>query len=770
MKKRLNIGLLIDNLDNHFSNEACKGAEMAAKAMDANLFVFPGHYIGIPDTRYGEREFEYQYNSVFGLANKQELDILYILVGVICSRATYEEQIKFVKRFTNVPVVTLFCSIPGYNTVTFDNKPGFAEMLNHLFKDHNVKKIGYVSGPEANRDAIERFDIFMDTVKNAGIEVTSNQIVYGDFTEKSEDYVGELLDRNRKLDAIVCANDCMAVGAYKAVRDRGMTPGKDIIITGFDGDSISITMDPPLTTVEASSDDLTYKAIMNARNFINSSDTNTMAVETFPIIRNSCGCKGLDAEGMRIRLNYVKLESGDRKFISSTNKYLFGIFEDDGILSDIKRKTEAFCTAYADFLESDASEDKGELMDEAMKVLMNTDVFAYATPERLYNVLETMQYEANQYLANVESKLKVSLKFTSYFRYISFTGSNLMSTKARRMDRLTRLVNTQTGELFNMSTVNDIAYENLIDGFTTVGFNQSFIYLFQGNVKSTPESVWKMPNTMLLRALCDSDGARVLPEEQQLVRTNKLFNNEFIDQKDRITMIMQPLFVGDELYGMFLTETEYINFDNLSPVARQLSVTLKSLFLIEEQNEVKKSLQNSLEQFIRDNSLLDAISKSDELTGLYNRRGFLDYAQKAIADPANTGKMALVCYADMDNLKMVNDVYGHDEGDFALREISSVLNDVFRSTDIIGRIGGDEFVAFAMIGVEHYEATIKTRIIDILKKHNEAAGKPYPIDMSTGIHEFTCDPSVNIYEILDLADEKLYNEKKAKKEVNGSYR
>ena len=60
MDRRLNIGLMIDDPDNYFSGQACKGAELAAKAMDANLFIFPGHYIGKADGRYENREYEYQ--------------------------------------------------------------------------------------------------------------------------------------------------------------------------------------------------------------------------------------------------------------------------------------------------------------------------------------------------------------------------------------------------------------------------------------------------------------------------------------------------------------------------------------------------------------------------------------------------------------------------------------------------------------------------------------------------------------------------------------
>ena len=77
MSKRLNIGFLIDDPNNYFTSQACKGAELAAKNLDANLFIFPGHYIGKPDGRFDSTEFEYQYNIVFDLPNGNNIDILY---------------------------------------------------------------------------------------------------------------------------------------------------------------------------------------------------------------------------------------------------------------------------------------------------------------------------------------------------------------------------------------------------------------------------------------------------------------------------------------------------------------------------------------------------------------------------------------------------------------------------------------------------------------------------------------------------------------------
>ncbi|MDO4876649.1 MAG: GGDEF domain-containing protein, partial [Oscillospiraceae bacterium] len=153
-----------------------------------------------------------------------------------------------------------------------------------------------------------------------------------------------------------------------------------------------------------------------------------------------------------------------------------------------------------------------------------------------------------------------------------------------------------------------------------------------------------------------------------------------------------------------------------------------------------------------------------------NRRGFIVNVEKMISDPLNADKVAILCFADMDNLKMVNDKFGHDAGDFALRTISDILRESFRESDVIGRFGGDEFVVLAITGIDCNVASIKDRIERVTKRHNDKAGKPYPIAMSTGIFKFKCSQDVDIYEILDNADRLLYEEKQRKKKQYGSYR
>ena len=235
-------------------------------------------------------------------------------------------------------------------------------------------------------------------------------------------------------------------------------------------------------------------------------------------------------------------------------------------------------------------------------------------------------------------------------------------------------------------------------------------------------------------------------------------------------IISQPLFryTKAELFSDLLLSLQHELRHSTTDTNLQLD--LMDLFAIFYRElaiinwQVIHGQQEGIEQMSENNQRLAEISKTDQLTGLYNRWGFVESVQAITKKPMNYGKEIMVLYADMDNLKIINDKFGHDEGDFAIKEIASILKDAFRSTDIVARFGGNEFVAFALIGMKDYENVIKQRIHEITAAHNAEVNKPYPIQMSIGVCESFCTPSLDITDILDIADKRLYLEKKVKRE------
>ena len=152
----------------------------------------------------------------------------------------------------------------------------------------------------------------------------------------------------------------------------------------------------------------------------------------------------------------------------------------------------------------------------------------------------------------------------------------------------------------------------------------------------------------------------------------------------------------------------------------------------------------------------------DELTGLYNRRGFFTLVehQLKLAKRKKTGMFLL--YADLDDLKLINDTWGHREGDVALIETAKILRKNYRESDIIARIGGDEFVVFPAGTSDDDSEKILDRLHNAFLHHCAQSNPAYKLSISAGISFYNPDSPYSIDELLALGDKSMY-ERKMKK-------
>lgn len=163
-----------------------------------------------------------------------------------------------------------------------------------------------------------------------------------------------------------------------------------------------------------------------------------------------------------------------------------------------------------------------------------------------------------------------------------------------------------------------------------------------------------------------------------------------------------------------------------------------------------------------ENRMLGSISQIDELTELLNRRGFMSVGKKAVEVAVKTKKYGAVIFCDMDDLKKINDTYGHQAGDEAIKGCGEVLCAVFRTSDIIGRIGGDEFAVFAAgLNPAMYDRMTK-KIGDECALWNKTKDKPFTLSLSAGYAPVTAD-CTDLSSLLRTADSGLYREKRRKK-------
>lgn len=157
-----------------------------------------------------------------------------------------------------------------------------------------------------------------------------------------------------------------------------------------------------------------------------------------------------------------------------------------------------------------------------------------------------------------------------------------------------------------------------------------------------------------------------------------------------------------------------------------------------------------------------ALSLKDELTGLYNRRGFFALGEQQLKIADRMKKDVLLIFTDLDRLKWINDNLGHEEGDRALVAASSMLKETFRESDIIARIGGDEFVVLAMEAIEDISQFITSRLQDNFDQYNTRTGFDYELSMSIGMVRYNHENPVSLDTLIALADKLMYEDKKRK--------
>ena len=163
---------------------------------------------------------------------------------------------------------------------------------------------------------------------------------------------------------------------------------------------------------------------------------------------------------------------------------------------------------------------------------------------------------------------------------------------------------------------------------------------------------------------------------------------------------------------------------------------------------------------------MDVIARTDELTGLNNRRGLYDLGQTTLKFAKAMGQSGMVVYCDMDGLKKMNDTYGHEAGDRAIMAESIILKGNFRSNDIVSRIGGDEFALICPGLTPEAFTRIKAQVNIDCEKWSIDNHTPFSLSISMGAVVY---PSENdgyqLTALLSKADDLLYKEKRAKKNL-----
>jgi diguanylate cyclase (GGDEF)-like protein/PAS domain S-box-containing protein len=171
--------------------------------------------------------------------------------------------------------------------------------------------------------------------------------------------------------------------------------------------------------------------------------------------------------------------------------------------------------------------------------------------------------------------------------------------------------------------------------------------------------------------------------------------------------------------------------------------------------------QKRLEDTLRRMSIID------DLTGVYNRRGFSTLAESHLMLARRKKRELLLIFADVDDLKAINDRHGHAAGDQILRDAATVLRSTYRSADIIARLGGDEFTAFPLEADSGSASLLIDRLQEAVRAHNRTTERPYQLSVSVGVGRFDPEACQSVEQLLEEADRALYERKRRRKPGEG---
>ena len=218
------------------------------------------------------------------------------------------------------------------------------------------------------------------------------------------------------------------------------------------------------------------------------------------------------------------------------------------------------------------------------------------------------------------------------------------------------------------------------------------------------------------------------------------------------------LFSSERQYGLLVCEVPIKDLSFYYVVSLQIGLALHNYELNKIEALHRQQLFQDMERIREQNRELDMKSAYDQLTGLLNLRGFTERTKKICEDGKR--RKAHLLYGDLDHLKEINDTWGHAEGNFAIKACADILKSCIRGSDMIARIGGDEFSCLAFSEMDTFDIILKNRIIQACKEFNERSRKPYYVELSVGIQTFELENYEDIQLANISADQILYEAKK----------
>lgn len=636
MKKK--IAVIITNMDVEYASEIQCGIIAAARALHYDVYFF-NSYISAEETLKHNIG---QYN-IYTLANLERFDGVIVFSNLLQGRSVYDSVMSRLEG-ADIPVVGVDAPFGDYYWVGVENYHAMKAIVEHFIVHHKFTKINYIAGHSLNSDAQKRLQAYCDALKEHGIPVERERIYQGDFTpQRGREVAYEMLASKEGLpQAVVCANDDMAIGFCSVLTECGISVPEQVAVSGFDDTFEARNYVPKMTTVNRSLKNLGKTAVCKLKkHWEGQPGEQTELSSAVPVFAESCGCVSLkDDDVHSIRNRYLEMVDHYEKNLAESN-----IMIEE--LNDSK--------SFEDFI------------------------------NRLKHYVETLECE--RFYFCLDKNLVENLKL------LEQPTTNRKGRSYRRTEGYAPIMSVPLAYEFGSF----VEYDNF-------------------------PSEWMLP--------WEEDGSAgnhayiFLP-----IHFREICQGYVVVENSKFAL-------GSQLFRTWLT--------NLS----------NGLENLRKQSDLKNMVEK-----------LDRLYVTDPLTELYNRFGFARHTSRSFKECIAQQKQLMILFADLDGLKKINDRYGHDKGDVAIKAVADVLREACVQDEVCARFGGDEYVVYAADYDREKAEAFCRRCEERLDYYNQTLKQPFRIGASFGYEVFVPAAGDMMDKYIDKADQKMYlnkNEKYAK--------
>ncbi len=289
---RKNICVILCDVADHYQEQVCRSLTSYAQKKGYNLAYFTFFLCYGVDTKNGKGE-----ANIINLIPYENFDGFIICHDTFQNKKAVKQMFSHIKERTQVPVITIRRQEEGYPCVLADGEGAITKFVEHFVKEHGYTRIGFMNGPKDHPDAQMRLRDYKRGLELCGLEFDEKMVYFGNFWRDHAKlavkyYTQELKQRPQ---AIVCANDYMAISLCNELINNGIMVPDDMAISGYDDIMESAINMPPITTVRVPAEEMAELAFATLDRMIRGEDVEEVQkVETQIVVRNSCGCQGMD--------------------------------------------------------------------------------------------------------------------------------------------------------------------------------------------------------------------------------------------------------------------------------------------------------------------------------------------------------------------------------------------------------------------------------------------------------------------------------------------